>query len=617
MRWNTILALLAIGTGVTAHASVVDTLSSEFQQGSPAAPSSPVPTEVEHKFAPSVSAQDLERARVDATITAYDLNLQLEPAESKITSLARLTLRNDGSLPMELVALQVSSSLQWDGISAAGKKLAYAPSRVVTDADHTGAATEVLIRLPRALAPRESMTLTTFYSGTLMRSTDRLLRLDVPQATAEKIEWDRMEGGGTYLRGFGNVLWYPVAAPPVLLGDGAALAREATRQKLRAQDATVHLRASIVYAGQPPGAVYFCGRRGVLTVAPQQLEPGAAQTPPGGVATVDFASELLGFRPMHLFLFAEAPEKTGELLDVMNGTGEQRAALRTAAEQVQPLLSDWFGVAPERKLTVVVQDGESFSDRTFVVAPAVALEQREVTAGALTHAWFASAQPWLDRGAAEFLSVLWLERSQGRSAALAQIQEESHALGLVESNVDANRDDGGLLAAGDEVALRNKSVSVLWMLRAITGDEALKQALQRVRIDAALDRDPQGFQRALEQTANKQLGWFFDDWVNHDRGLPDLAVSSVSPRPVPGQGGRPDGALVAVEVQNRGGAVAEVPVTVRSGSLTATERLRVPAHASASVRILFQGTPEEVQVNDGSVPEIAESTHIRRLVSQP
>jgi len=37
-----------------------------------------------------------------------------------------------------------------------------------------------------------------------------------------------------------------------------------------------------------------------------------------------------------------------------------------------------------------------------------------------------------------------------------------------------------------------------------------------------------------------------------------------------------------VEVRNAGGAAAEVPVTVRSGTLTATERLRVPGGGTAS-----------------------------------
>ena len=46
-------------------------------------------------------------------------------------------------------------------------------------------------------------------------------------------------------------------------------------------------------------------------------------------------------------------------------------------------------------------------------------------------------------------------------------------------------------------------------------------------------------------------------------------------------------------------ATAEVPVTVRSGTLTSTQRLRIPGRSSASTRIVFEGTPTEVLVNDG------------------
>jgi len=73
--------------------------------------------------------------------------------------------------------------------------------------------------------------------------------------------------------------------------------------------------------------------------------------------------------------------------------------------------------------------------------------------------------------------------------------------------------------------------------------------------------------------------------------------------------GKSGGYLVSVEVRNDGDAVAEVPVTVRAGRLFATERLRIAAHASASTRVVFEGTPESVEVNDGSVPELRSTSH--------
>ena len=53
---------------------------------------------------------------------------------------------------------------------------------------------------------------------------------------------------------------------------------------------------------------------------------------------------------------------------------------------------------------------------------------------------------------------------------------------------------------------------------------------------------------------------------------------------------------------------------MRSANAVQTQRLRIPGRSSASTRIVFAGTPEQVQVNDGSVPETQTSIHTRHLV---
>jgi aminopeptidase N len=152
------------------------------------------------------------------------------------------------------------------------------------------------------------------------------------------------------------------------------------------------------------------------------------------------------------------------------------------------------------------------------------------------------------------------------------------------------------------------------MLRSIVGDDALKQALQTYLLDPTLDRDPIGLQRALEKLSHKDLRWFFDDWVYRDRGLPDLSIVSVTPSQLTSRAGLPAGWLIAVEVRNDGYAAAEVPVTVRSSTASETQRLRIPGRSSASTRIVFAGTPAEVEVNDGGVPETQTTLHTRQLL---
>jgi len=238
----------------------------------------------------------------------------------------------------------------------------------------------------------------------------------------------------------------------------------------------------------------------------------------------------------------------------------------------------------------------------------------------LAHAWFSSSHAWLDEGVAQFLSLLWVETNDGRQAGIDRLQASIPALALAEPAPGASGVQGqSLIDARSDVYYRTKAAAVLWMLRSITSDDALKKALQAYRKNRAADASAEGFEKVLEESSGKPAGdlkWFFDDWVYHDRGLPDLSIAYVTPRPLPEKGGKSGGWLVGVNVRNDGDAVAEVPVTVRSGTLTATERLRIPGHSNTATRVLFQGLPEEVIVNDGTVPEVGESTHLRKIVAK-
>ena len=274
-------------------------------------------------------------------------------------------------------------------------------------------------------------------------------------------------------------------------------------------------------------------------------------------------------------------------------------------------------------LTILDHNGQPFEDDALLVAPMRASEPEALSSSlihSLTHAWFRSSHVWLDEGVPQFMSLpIWTEVSKGREAAVAQLQEETKALALVEpppaQSASAAEAGQSFIEARDEVYCRTKAAAVLGMLGWIVGDDTLRRALQLYREDK-MDSDPKEFQRILEQTSKRDLGWFFDDWVYRDRGLPDLSIASVTPRAIDQIGNKGSGWLVAVEVRNDGGAVAEVPVTVRSGTLTSTQRLRIPARSSASTPIVFEGMPTEVLVNDGTVPEVGSSIHTRQIVAR-
>jgi hypothetical protein len=155
------------------------------------------------------------------------------------------------------------------------------------------------------------------------------------------------------------------------------------------------------------------------------------------------------------------------------------------------------------------------------------------------------------------------------------------------------------------------------MLRDLVGDDALGAALRasngvdKEKADTSNNPQP-SFEAALKAAApGKNLNWLFADWIDADRGLPDLTIDKVFPNAV--QSGN---WLVSVTISNAGYAAAEVPVTVRSATNTTTERVFVSARGTVTPRILVQGKPTEAQVNNGTIPETQASVHITRLDHQ-
>jgi hypothetical protein len=539
-----------------------------------------------------------------------------------------LTVTNVGAKPLTQIALQISGSLSWESIAIRnGEQLTptlFVQHLLDTDTDHTGRAQEAIVTLPAPLQPGDSIHLAALYSGQIVQSANRLERIGAPLEQAANADWDSISSELTALRGYGNVLWYPTASPPAFLGDEAKLFQAVGRTKLQQADATVRLRLTVEYIGDPPDAAFFNGQRQQLTVISENINTPTAQAP--GVATAEFPAQPIGFRTPSLFVTDRAASPTDSGL-IMAVTDHYDALLSysAAADKVKPLLMEWLGLDPLTSLNLIDHSGQPFEDQALLVAPMRAADPAALAPSlvhSLTHAWFSSSHVWLDEGLAQFMSLLWIEREQGRDAAVQRLQQMANTLALAEPVVEKTSDtapagaDAGqsLISASDDIYYRSKATAVLWMLRSVAGEQALKQALQQYRHSGKREQDPKEFQHVLEQTSQKDLGWFFDDWVYRDRSLPDLKILNVTTPELPARGSKSGGWMVAVEVQNDGAAVADVPVTVRSGTLTATERLRVPGFSRAATRIVFEGTPTEVIVNDGSVPELGESRHSKLLV---
>ena len=568
--------------------------------------------------APVPALTDSER---DALIfLRYSLDVHLTPADNIIAVHACLVVRNDSAAPLAHLPLQISSSLHWESVEFAGHALTakqWQQHQLETDTDHTGAVTEAILTPVAPLAPGASVEIAAVYSGTIAQSGERLTRIGAPAADAAAADWDRITPEFTGLRGFGDVLWYPSSSPAIFLGDGARLFQSAGRMKLRQEHSGIAVRVTLEYTGTTPAAVIFNGVSQPLQPAADELV--AADSGILRAATVEFAAQPIGFRMPSLFVVMPAAAANDAPLRAYTTHPELITTFATAASQVQPLVTDWLGTPlPLSLIDLPEPTDQPFESGAMLAVGLRNLKPSEVDlplAHALARASLSRAsvplRAWLDEGLPQFISLLWIEKSSGRSAAINEMNEHATALALAEPDMSQPTPPQGqsLILATDDIYYRTKAADVWWMLRDLVGDAALQQAITKYLAAVAGEREPSLFQRILQQTSGKDLEWFFDDWVYRDRSLPDLSVANVISRELLGK----NEFLVAVEVANDGYAGAEVPVMVRSGELSVTQWLLIPARSHATTRIIFAGRPDEVQVNDGSVPELTSSIHQRRI----
>ncbi|HUH61602.1 MAG TPA: hypothetical protein VLZ50_01340 [Terracidiphilus sp.] len=616
------------------------------------------PPEIQNVDAPVVD--DANRRAV--TFTSLDLDVHLRSAEQRIAARALLTVRNDGKTPLERIPLQISSSLYWERIRVNGRDAAFTVATLNSDTDHTGQLHEAAVPLAAPLAPGAGIALDVTYSGTVPADARRLLAIGTPDETALLSDWDQIGVDFTGLRGFGNVVWYPVSSVPAMLGDGARVFDEIGLHKRRLSGARFRLHLAVEYpADQAPTMALINGHSVPLTAT-----AGSATGEVDGVATAELGPISLGFEAPSLFV-AIRTRHAGPHMDLwaLAGNSGTASSWTTAAGTVAPFLEGWLGKRPAAQLTVL--DLPDPQDAPFETGSMLAVPVRQAPSDtlesalvhAMAHAFLhsgAAPPEWLDEGGATFMETLWTERQRGREKALETLESSRQALALTEPGSPGQNAGQPLASAISPVYYRTKAAYVLWMLRDIAGDTALSAALRAyaqqsntggakrnepevslpaqvaapgannsgastgslATAAAQLRRDeatvPRGsenrpeFEQLLEQADQRDLSWFFSDWVDADHGLPDLSIASVFP-----SSASTDSWLITVNLANNGYAAAEVPVTVRSATTSITQRVLIPARGKVSRRILIQGKPTQVQLNDGTVPETQASVHVTDL----
>jgi hypothetical protein len=537
------------------------------------------------------------------TFIRYDLNVRIEPELQRLGVRGKIMLRNDSSVPQKHASLQISSTLDWRSIQIGTKPVEFVSQSYTSDIDHTGSLSEAIVSLPQQVAPNGMVELEVGYEGTIPLDATRLRRIGVPEEQAKHSDWDQIGTPFSAVRGVGYVVWYPVAIEAESLSEGNRLFEALQRWKQREKE--TQMNVNLEYPSLPAEAdvpKILCNG---------QEDQGATRGPKFPWAQCRYSGLELTL-PLFAVANYERLEKQSVIVHYLSNNQSEAEDYAVAADLALPFVTEWFG-RPKRKAEIVeLADpvAAAFENGLTLMTPLTGRDSRMdqlASVHQLTHAAFASARLWIYEGLVHFAQAEYQERQNGRQSAIDFMKAHRTALMDAEKSLAPERNSrlsaqASLINTSQEEFYRSKAMYVWWMLRDMIGQEKLKKAVTEYRPDQ--DKVPSYTQHLIEAQSKRDLEWFFDDWVYGDRGLPDFRVVSAYPRPTV------EGAyVVTITIENSGEAGAEIPVILRMEAGEVTKRLEVRAKSKASIRIEAPSVPQEVVVNDGSVPESASASH--------
>jgi hypothetical protein len=542
------------------------------------------------------------------SITNYDLGLQVDPGQHRLGVRGKITLRNDSTTLQKIAVLQISSTLDWRSVKAGDKALQFVRQPYTSDIDHTGGLSEAIVTLPQEIAPHGTFDLEIAYEGVILPDATRLTRIGTPEDAAASSDWDRISPDFTALRGAGYVTWYPIATDVANLSDGDSLFEALARWKDREAGSTMRLKPALTNNTNVTPLILFNGVNCPLTM--QESMGGASRY------LWDCAPQLLRLDvPTFVLADYQVLERPAVEVRYLKGHDAEAGNFAEAAEKAASLITDWFGTQREKAKVADLPDRSDapFESGAFLLTPLANTDSKLgglAAAHQLTHASFLSFRPWIEEGLAHFVQALYLEQQKGRQVALEYMGLHRSVLTQMEPSTRLPRSEDeathSLVNTTNEELYRSKAMCVWWMLRDMIGDAALKKAIAAYRPEQ--DKEPSYMPRLIAAQTQRDLEWFFDDWVYRDRGLPDFKVESAFSRKTLN-----NSFLLTITVDNLGSAGAEVPVIVKFSGGQLMKRLEVHAKDKATTRIETPSTPQEIVVNDGSVPESKTSNNVFKV----
>ena len=547
------------------------------------------------------------------TITKYDLDIRVEPQQQRLGARGKIVLRNDSAVPQKVVALQISSSLNWRAIRAAGDALQFVSQPYTSDIDHTGALSEAIVTLPAEVKPKDSVELEIGYEGVIPLDATRLLRVGVPEAIAKHTSWDHIGVSFTAVRGAGYVTWYPITSESADFSEGNSLFEVTDRLRAREAGSEFNIKLQSARASDEAPPTILCGAEGSGSAEFGRNQASLANCSWKSLGAITPILVIANYRAE-----SKPPLNLYSLPDHESGAKTYEEALDPAAKFV----TGWFGKpsAPIAVADFADPHAAPFESGTLLMASMEDADTRLAGINLvheLTHSALPSPRPWVYEGLAHFAEAAYREQQGGRSAALDLLG--SHRAALLDGEKDvpggSGKDIGPALATTfDEVYYRTKAAYVWWMLRDMIGDDALKAAIAKYR--AADDHDPKYVEGLVEAASKRDLGWFFEDWVYHDRGLPDVRVQSAHAWADDKPGGGKRVQMITVTLENIGAVGAEIPFAIHCGGDDISRRLEVRAKSTATMRVELPAAPSEIVLNDGSVPESAVENNVFKIQAE-
>jgi hypothetical protein len=530
------------------------------------------------------------------TFTHYDLHVRIEPEQERLGVRGTVTLRNDSATPQKIAVLQISSSLAWRSITIAGKAPQFVLQPYTSDIDHTGALSEAIVTLPQEVVPHGTVDLDIGYEGVILPDATRLTRIGTPEDAAKNSDWDQISANFTAVRGAGYVAWYPIATEAANLSDGDSLSEELGRWRQR----EVGSEMGLLFESTQNGMILFTG-----------TPAGSVVTPEAGTTKVAAFGMTFEGADVPTFVQAEYSTIKGSGDSTVNYLPGKASSAQSYADTLRTLIPFLANRGPKSLQVTQLPDADAppFETGNLLLIPfdpAVSESDRLTLIYAATRDELPFARRWMSEGVGHLAQVIDIEQRHGRSAAMEYL--EAHRGMLAEWEKRASPEDvsaagalsspsaRSLINTSDELFRQSKAMYVWCMLRDMIGDADLKQAISIYHPQQ--DKEPSYMPKLIQAQTQRDLSWFFDDWVYRDRGLPDFKVDSAfTAKTLNGT------FMVTVTVDNLGTAGAEVPVIVKFGGGEMSRRLEVRGKSRATFRVETPAAPEDIVVNDGSVPE--------------